>query len=214
MTNEMDNLLREKISNLDSTPPGVSWDKDSSWEKIEQRQHAAKIKVRFIKGIIGMVVVASIAGSAYVLNDKKSETVAKEEKATIPAYEIQKVNLISASCESASKLKESKKISLKSFSSIKSSPIKEAETSEVWSDTFIASPSVKEENIQEGGDTSKILESKRARVAEPTYDLEEDHRLGKVWSGNLIFGSNAEQPETSALKVKKKRNKRRNKGKS
>jgi hypothetical protein len=83
MKNKMDDLLREKINNLDTVPPGVSLDKEASWEKIKNNQKAIARKTDFVKkAALGIILAAILTGGFLFYSFEGSEEVRKAERTT------------------------------------------------------------------------------------------------------------------------------------
>jgi hypothetical protein len=90
MKNKMDDLLREKINNLDTVPPGLSRDNEAGWEKIKKNQKAIARKTDFVKKAAWGVILAAVLTEALLFYGfEGSEEVRKTERATFvsPARE-------------------------------------------------------------------------------------------------------------------------------
>lgn len=78
-------LLSDKINALEGTPPGVSWDKESTWKKITGQKQLTWRKNGFSKGLIWSMAAVPILGILfYSYNFRGSDSKGKETKK--PAY--------------------------------------------------------------------------------------------------------------------------------
>jgi hypothetical protein len=81
MKNNDDSLLKEKINNLDNVPPGLSWDKEASWERIKINQKAIARKTGFLKRTVwGVMLAVFVAGAFLFYSSEKSEVVSEVKK--------------------------------------------------------------------------------------------------------------------------------------
>jgi hypothetical protein len=81
MKNKMDALLREKINNLDTVPPGLTRDTEAVWEKIKKNQKAIERKTDFIKKAAwGIISAAFVASLLYFYGSEKPEEVSEVKR--------------------------------------------------------------------------------------------------------------------------------------
>jgi len=82
MKDKMDDLLREKINNLDTVPPGLTRDTEAGWEKIKKNQKAVARKTDFIKKAAwGIILAAVVTETLLFYGLEESEEGRKAEKA-------------------------------------------------------------------------------------------------------------------------------------
>jgi hypothetical protein len=176
MKNKMDDLLREKINNLDTVPPGLSRDNEANWEKIKKNQEAIARKTDFVKKAAWGIIFATVLTGVFLFYGfEGSEEVRKAESAT---------NLSPASGKTDMQLKEqiTPAYVKPDFKERKTSPVKASAPRSVPGDTSmkIIAPITA---IKPSADKQKEVDTIKTHNVPEKYPspigntLEEDFRL-------------------------------------